>query len=161
MASRVLSIVALAVILQSFGWSQPAQSDITAIRVTLDRLQKADTAGDLDAIIAEYAEDSMLMPPNKSLVQGKGAIREHYARLLAQTKLEVSIASDEIVSVGDLAYVRGTTTVSATPRTGGEAKHGGGKYLMILRRNHSRQWQVLRLMWDTGETSSELQHDSR
>jgi uncharacterized protein (TIGR02246 family) len=72
-----------------------------------------------------YAEDAVVMPPNKAMIKGRAAIEAHFKGEIDQgpTNFQLNPMS------GSQAFEVGTTTVTMP---GGETDHG--KYLVILKR---------------------------
>ncbi|MCW8984954.1 MAG: DUF4440 domain-containing protein, partial [Thermoanaerobaculales bacterium] len=69
--------------------------------------EKALNAGDVDALVALYAEDCVLMPPNLELAKGQGAARGAFGAMIAagQTgELETTTAT----AAGGVGYHTGT-----------------------------------------------------
>ena len=50
---------------------------------------------------------------------------------------------------GDLAYQRGTFTVAATPRAGGNTTKTSGNFLRIYKRMPSGEWRMVRDMFNS------------
>jgi len=126
-------------------------------------------AGDLEAYLANIAEDAVLMPPNEPPVVGKEATRAWHQALFGQFSLEETISSEEVVVAGDWGFDRGTYTITPTPKAVGEAAEGTsieqpeigreldyaqtGKYLWILRRQPDGSWKIARGMWSSNHPS--------
>ena len=130
-----------------FSAPEARQADIAAVRRMLTAIMSADNARDLNAVMALYADDAALLPPDEKAVTGKESIRPRYQSLFDQFNPEISISHDEIMTDGDWAFARGMTTGKMTPRNGGAAKTVNDKYLMILRRQPDGTWRIARLMW--------------
>lgn len=115
-------------------------------RETLSALMRADNRGDLDAVIALYTDDAVLLPPNEPVVSGKAAIRARYMRLFATTRMDVRFEPIDVYVSGNLAYLRGRTVGRRISADGAKEEDLGNKFLMILERRNSA-WLVARLMW--------------
>src|SRR6185295_17089460 len=76
-------------------------------RELLTTLMNADTAGDLEAVMALYADDAVLLPPNEVAVNGKAAIRSRYTRLFASTRMDARFEVDADRVDGALGFIRG------------------------------------------------------
>jgi len=50
---------------------------------------------------------------------------------------------------GNLAYQRGTFTVDATPRAGGNTTKSSGNFLRIYRRQPNGEWRMTRDMFNS------------
>ncbi len=62
----------------------------------------------------------------------------------------------ETVISGDLAYQRGTFTVDATPKAGGNTSHSTGTFLRIYRKQPNGEWRMVRDMFNTDQPSRPL-----
>jgi uncharacterized protein (TIGR02246 family) len=84
-----------------------------------DAWVKAAQAGDVEALVALYAPDAVLYPPDAMEARGTAAIRASYTGMLSDST--VSNASIDAVyqTVGDLSTGFGTATLTMTPKAGG------------------------------------------
>lgn len=73
----------------------------------LDRHMEAFLAGDLDAVMADYADDAVMISPNGTRT-GAAEIREAFAGLFAGLFApgNYTFHTDQAVAIGDVAYVR-------------------------------------------------------
>lgn len=106
--------------------------------------------GDIDAILAHYADDGVFMPADAPTVAGKEALRAAYARTLERVRIlpgGQSTAEDVIV-LGELAWVRtDSRAVASDPRTG--ARADGHFREVFLLRNDGGAWKIWRYMFNT------------
>lgn len=121
--------------------------DADEVRQVAVEIVAADNARDIERVLAFYADDAVLLPPNQPLVHGQDAIRLRYEGLFAAYDPAIEPVIEEVEIQGDLAYVRGHN---------GGVLHGHGDaadiplddtYLMILRRGGAGTWRITRLMW--------------
>ncbi len=61
-------------------------ADIKAVQCALEDIILADNAGDLVGVMAIYAEDAMLLPPNGANVSGHAEIQARYRQIFSTTK---------------------------------------------------------------------------
>jgi uncharacterized protein (TIGR02246 family) len=122
------------------------RADVQAVAQVIRDIESADTAGDLDRVVALYGPGATLAQPAGDEIRGENAIRDHYRRLFEQSDLNVAIYIDELNARRPWAYCSGTTAVAATPRTGGEPQLRRDRFLMVLRRVNG-VWRVHRLSW--------------
>ena len=59
---------------------------------------------DADAVAAVHAEDAQLLPDGAPAVNGRAAIREHYANEIATAWAKISVVSDANGVAGDWAW---------------------------------------------------------
>jgi len=156
---RALLIVALALACsftlppgsRSASEIEQQQSEVAAVRRVLESVIAADNARDVEAVLAQYADDAVLLPPGEAAVDGKQAIKLRYQSLFEQSNPELSFASDETVIAGEWAFDRGLTRGRLVQRAGGEPRMVKDKYLMVLRQQMNGMWRIARLMWNKAE----------
>ena len=121
------------------------ESDVEAIRASTEAYGDAVSAGDWAATGWLYTEDAVLMPPNAPAAMGRDAIQETMASFPPITAF--SIVADDIQGVGDLAYVRGTFSI--TLQAGDNVIEDHGKYLEIRRRQADGSWPITVDIWNS------------
>ncbi len=62
----------------------------------------------------------------------------------------------ETVISGDLAYQRGTYTVKAKPKAGGNVTDTSGTFLRIYRKQANGEWRMVRDMFNSNQPSRPL-----
>jgi ketosteroid isomerase-like protein len=102
-------------------------------------------ASNTDALIALYAEEGVLMPPDTRSVVGKAAVREAYVAGSKVFALHVKCNMAEVVQMApDWSFVRtnsaGAMKINATGMTSDEAN----QELFILRKNAGGEWKIAR-----------------
>jgi len=113
-------------------------------RIVDDAWLKAIQANDLDAVVATYAEDATMYPPDEMEAKGKEEIRENYSILLgANTVQEVKMLDRHYRTAGDVSVGWGRVTLVLKPKSGDEpvsldvrfsaiAVKRGGKWLYLV-----------------------------
>jgi uncharacterized protein (TIGR02246 family) len=122
-------------------------ADSAEVQSLFDRLMAADNRGDVNAVIACYAEDAVLHPPGGASVQGLENIRPRYEELFASSRLEVRMEVDAIEVKGPLAFSRGLTRGRVIPKDGSAPREVKDRYLMVLRNQGEAGWKIAALMW--------------
>ena len=90
---------------------------------------KAFTANDLEGVVALYAPDAHLFPPDEVEAVGTEAIRANYAALFKNfTVKDVQIVDAHHKNVGDLSYAWGRFIVTVVPKAGGEPVTMEGRF---------------------------------
>lgn len=143
--------------------AQPlSDEDMAELRSFHDRWVPAMTSGDWDALYALYTEDCVIMPPNQPEVVGRAAAR---ASAEASPRItEAVLLIDEIDGYGDLAFVRGT--YSMTMMIEGQPVQDEGKYIEVRRKQTNGSWLISRDIFNSdlpaapaeGEHSGEEEH---
>ncbi len=122
-----------------------------AIREQHHRATSALSAGDLDSMMAVYADDVVMLPPNEPAREGTAAIRSMWEGLLSAFGVEVAVSVEEVNVVGEWAFERGTFEMKLTPRSGEAPVEDSGKYLDVLRRNADGDWKYWRLCFNSSQ----------
>jgi len=119
------------------------EADITAINELYDQYCLAANTGDLDLFISLWADDATRMDPDIPAIVGKENIRAYFKVAFEQFNTNVAIYGETEVQVSDdLAFSRGTYTLSLTPKEGGPTTHIDGKWLDILKRQADGSWKI-------------------
>jgi len=104
-------------------------------------------AGDLDTVLAQYADNAQLLPPGAPMAEGKAAIRAFFAVDVAGASKEglkfVLNPNPQGGVSGDLAWTSGTFSVKDKNATIVEK----GKYLAVLRKVGGK-WLYLSDTWN-------------
>jgi len=149
--NKLLLLVAGTVLLASGApMALAADDDAATIRAGTVDWVKAYNAGNVDAVVAQYADDAVIMPPGAAPVSGKAAIKQYIAKDIAGAQAAgvafvLGSANDVKVS-GDMAWHSGTFSIAnkagATVDT--------GKYLEAWRKAGGK-WHIVRDIWN-GDT---------
>ena len=134
----LLTAVALALAGCQSGAAPLSVEDLAAIRAVSDTWAEDVTAQNWDAMGVKYTEDATMMPPNGPAVEGRANIvawMEAFPQIA-----EASLSIVEIDGYGDIAYVRGT--YSMTLMLAGVPVPDTGKYLEIRRKQADGSWPM-------------------
>ncbi len=120
------------------------ETDIAAIKDLVNQYGATVNAGDLDLWISLWTDNGIQMPPNAPAVIGKEQLRAKNESMFAEFILKMVVTNKEVRVAGDLAFARGTYTLSLTPKAGGEIIKIDGKYLSIVERQADGSWKFAR-----------------
>lgn len=95
-------------------------------------------ARDFDALAQLYAEEAVLMPPDQPAVTGRPAIRSWFENLPPLADFRVTLHT--IDGREDLAYVRGSYSMTFEGPGGEPQAEMVGKFLEIRRRRPDGSW---------------------
>lgn len=130
-------------------------ADVAAITAFNARYVQAINDGDIAALSALTDEDHIMIPANRLPVVGKAANDAANGRGFQQFKYDEHWMPLETVIDGNLAYQRGTYTVTATPRSGGgPTRNSRGNFLRIYRRQADGSWRMTRDMYSSDQPAS-------
>jgi len=84
-------------------------ADERAIREAEDKAVRAVNTRDLEAVLASFMDDAVILPPNEPMVQGKEEIRKLLSQLTADPSFTHSVEpiKVQVSRAGDLAYLVG------------------------------------------------------
>jgi ketosteroid isomerase-like protein len=123
-------------------------ADEASIRAINPIWFKSYNTGDVNSIVALYAEDAVLNPPGAPPARGQAAIRDYLTKDAAGSNaagvtLNGTPTPDAGVS-GDLGWESGTFTV--TDKSGATVDRG--KYLSVYARKNGK-WYIVRDIWNS------------
>jgi uncharacterized protein (TIGR02246 family) len=127
---------------QSSSTGRPSVNRVAEIS---EQWAKEWSAGNLDALMALYAEDAVFLTATGSRTTGRAAIRELFAKALAANSSTLHVQSKMTEQSGQLAYDSGQYEETTT--TAGVKRSGRGNYLVVLRRDRRKQWRIVQHMW--------------
>jgi len=125
------------------------EADMEAIDALRGSFAAAMSAGDVDGMMFDYAEDAVQMPPNEPALRGTGAIRARHQAFLDQYEIVLENPAEEIFVTGDWGLLRGSYVISLTPKADGESIQDAGKYLVTWRRQPDGSWRVAHEIWNS------------
>jgi len=150
MEKRLIVTIGLAICLGfSVGCQRPtglSEADRTAIRKADETDMMMMIAKDWKGDLALYTEDAIQLPPNQAALQGKAAIQAWYEAFPPFSNFQEQ--SLEIEGQADLAYNRGTYSMTVTP-PGAAPIEDRGKYLTIYRKQADGSWKIARVMFNS------------
>lgn len=123
-----------------------AAADEAAMRASTAAWVQAYNAGDADKIVAFYADDAIMMPPDAAAAVGHVAMKQFLTADMAATKAAgLSFALDAEASgvSGDLGWHSGTFHVA----NAAGASVGTGKYAKVWRKADGK-WLMIRDIWN-------------
>ncbi|MDG0867265.1 YybH family protein [Candidatus Lucifugimonas marina] len=118
--------------------------DRAAVLESEDRYAAAINASDVDEIDDLFADDAMLMLPDRPAVSGREAIVAHQREFFRSIKASIKSVVAEIETLEGIVYVRGAFNYAMAPKMGGEAITMRGKYINLYKRDEMKQWRIWR-----------------
>ena len=121
--------------------------DEQAIKNTVNDAQTKLAAGDTTGFIATLSDDIEIIPGNEPPVRGEAArnwvrevIKANNVQIKPNTNGEVGIS-------GDLGYYRYDFEWTVTPKTGGQPMNEKGSEIVLVRRESSGVWVLIKAIW--------------
>jgi len=122
-------------------------SDEAAVRQAFDLEMKAANAADAAGWAALYSQDAIVLRPHAPAVQGREAIQPWLATLPAISNAKGQ--GVEIMGYGDLAYLRGTYSMTFTIPGVPVPIDERGKFLQIYRKQSDGSWKMTREIYNS------------
>lgn len=152
---RVSTLVFLSLLL-SFSTACRSQATDTraADEATLRRLDdewsRSVASRDVEKVIAYYADDAVVMPPNIPTLTGKDAIRNLWRSMLESPLFSGGWKATkvEVAQSGDLAYLSGNYEFKEQD-AGGNAITDKGKYLVVWKKQSDGNWKCVANMFNS------------
>lgn len=144
-ALAVAGLLALAACAQN-GTPVDTSADVQAMHDATDQWVAAYNAGDADKIVAMYAEDAIMMPPDSTSLKGHEAMKAYLVSNIAATKAGgygFALDSDAGSVSGDSGWHSGMFHV--TDAKGATA--GTGKYVEVWHKADGK-WLMVRDIWN-------------
>ncbi len=142
---KPLTLSALLVLAACQEVAPRASADaVESLRRADAAMSKAIAERNLDAIIAFYAEDAVLLPAARPGIEGQAAIREEWKDILSIPDFEntSSTSRTEVAANGDLGYTTGTYVAKMLGEDGKPATEPG-KWVTIWKRQGDGRWLIV------------------
>jgi len=128
--------------------ASPSASDQTEARRQIEAaaigIWQAVARGDSAAILAEYADDALILGSGAPMLQGKPAVAKFLQGLFGGNTLrDVKGNVTDIMISGDLAVETGTYSMTVIPKNG-TAVADNGKYIHVWKKSVDGSWKVVR-----------------
>lgn len=124
------------------GCVPPTAQSSSEIAARSETWQTAFNAADVDSIVALYAEDARLLPPNGKMESGHGAVRAAFEGMIAE-KLSIRLETVEAFAASDLGHRVGTYVLTAPD--GSEAERG--KFIETWKKIGG-EWRITNDIWN-------------
>jgi len=133
--------------------------DEAAIREILQRNEDSWNAADPEAVLKDYAEDIVQMPPEEPAIVGKEALRASWREFLDKNTSVWDLTTEDIQISGDLAFARGAFTSSNTEKEDGEVEEEEGNTVFVLRRESDGTWRIVIEIWTSNDDDDDDDDD--
>jgi uncharacterized protein (TIGR02246 family) len=115
--------------------SLAADSVESAIRSLQETAASAARSGNVEEVLALYADDVVVMAPNLPPLRGKAAARQFWNGFLAAGRNDMRIVTEDVMANGDLIVERGRYEMTIPAKDNGKYvavwRNRGGKWLMV------------------------------
>ncbi len=124
--------------------------DITKIKAVNEAYVSAWLKNDSTAVMKTLVPNAVLIPQGSRAIEGMKAIKQFWWRSGGKTTVTVfTITTEELGGEDEVAYIRGTFTLSFTYEDGSNKleRTNNGNYLMIMKRQAGGDWRITHRMW--------------
>ena len=106
---------------------------------------------DVDAILAYWTNDAVVIPPDLPVVAGQEALREYVEQSLQIPGFRITWSSTDVSFSpdGHLAYLVGTNSVTLDGPDG-TSIHSAGRVITIWRKEEDGEWRCCVDIWNSG-----------
>lgn len=127
-----------------------SDADLQAIEALNRHDITAALASDVDAVVSQWTDDFVLIPPAGPVVRGRAAnvamIDQARPHLNKFEPVAYEVTFEEIIVTGDYAFAWGQFKSAARPRAGGSDIVSNGKLLRVYQRQPDGRWLMHRTM---------------
>ena len=134
------ALLVLAATTASAQSARLGDKDVAAIKSATEAFSKSMNASDFASVAKLYTETASFMPPNEKAVANRAAI-ESWLKGLPPIK-DFKLTPVEIEGRGDVAYVKGTYTMTLVPPGAPAPINDVGKYIEIHKRQPDGSWPI-------------------
>jgi|ERR1041385_4226357 ketosteroid isomerase-like protein len=121
------------------------EADAKAIRDSEVAWNKDWAAKDVEKIVSHYADDASVEIPNIPIMTGKTVITDGFKGLLTDPNLALTFEASqvEVSKGGDLAYTRGTYSMTMSDSKTKKPVVEKGKYVTVYRKLADGSWKAV------------------
>ncbi len=149
MRSRLVTLAGIVCIAACRPPTDSNSERATLLQRDKDWSAAAHAGTDVERIVAYWADDARIYPPDMPVVDGKVAIRSFVTGSLGVPGFSISWEPHEAVvsSDGKLGYTTGTNSVTA-PDARGKLVRTPGRYVTVWRKEPDGSWRCVIDFWN-------------
>ncbi|MFD9669925.1 YybH family protein [Rhodococcus sp. NPDC059968] len=125
--------------------NNPNEPATDAVDRTAQEILAALQAKDSAKVTSYYAPDAVLATPGRPAARGGEAVSKAIRTDSADPNFTISPSNEktEVAGSGDLAYRRGTLTITYTNPQTNQAENAAATYLTVFRKQADGSWKVV------------------
>ena len=130
------------------------EADAKAIKDDEIAWNKDWASKDADKIASHYSDDAALLIPDVPIQKTKDGIKNALKQVLADSNWSISFENDKIdvARSGDMAYVQGHYTVTATDEKTKKKVTEKGEYVTVYKKQADGSWKAVQDINNEDET---------
>jgi len=106
-------------------------------------------AGDVPTIVAAHNEDGSRFPPNMPEMSGRATISRYYvSRFEPYSERVLDLTDIREATAGSIGMTHGRFRFNYTPKEGGDASAGEGKFMSVSTRGDDGCWRLQWVLWN-------------
>jgi uncharacterized protein (TIGR02246 family) len=126
------------------GVNLDKSGEAAELRKLDEQWSAAAAKNDLEATLAFYADDAVVLPGNAPIAADKKAIREVWAGMLGPgTAVSWKVTKAEVAKSGELGYLYGTYELTMKDPKGGPPVQDKGKLVEIWKTQANGRWKCI------------------
>ena len=125
--------------------NNPNEPATDAVNRTAQEILAALLAKDSAKVNSYYAPDAVIATAGRPAAKDGRAVSKAFKDDIADPNFKLSLSHEktEVAASGDLAYRRGSFTITFTNPQTKQAEHSEGTYLWVLRKQADGRWRVV------------------
>ncbi len=153
MKTSIYILASLVVLSLTFVACQQAeQLDLEQVRNVINEASskwtEAFNQGDASGVVALYADDAVILPPNNTMIQGKEGIEKFWNGMMQMGVKDVSLTTVNLDGSGNVVYEIGKYSLSIEAE-GQEMMRDSGKYIVVWKRHEDGSWKIHADIWNS------------
>jgi ketosteroid isomerase-like protein len=104
---------------------------------------------DAAMVASAYADDAVVLPPNREAVRGKAAIEAFWKQLFSEGFNAVEGGSNGLSTSGELGYEWGTATFEVPAGT--QTVTDASRWVNVLQKDASGGWKIQLTIWNSSK----------
>ncbi len=149
---RALIPAGAAIALLAACKAQPiTQAEQDALRAADATYATTLNAGNVDALVAMYTSDAVVLAPGNAPANGSAAIKQMLNGMMGPMKMTIRLTPVKVSGMGDVAYVVGNYHFSATMKDTTQASPppDDGKYTEVFEKQADGSWKLAVDIWNS------------
>ena len=120
------------------------------IQQVLQQYEQALNASDTKAVLALYSDEPIFMPQFAPAQAGRDAVQGTYEQIFQTIQLQVKFTVHEVEPMGELAYVRTTSSGTATVLANRKTTTEGNNELFLFKQENG-DWKIHRYLFASSQ----------
>jgi ketosteroid isomerase-like protein len=105
---------------------------------------------DVEALIAQYCEDAVLMAPNETTLYGRSEVREWYEEYFENFRITaIGVTERDLTVLDGWAIERLGYTIAIQPVSGGERIRDDSRSFAVWKREPDGVWRISQAMFNS------------